>query len=88
MSETTLDISEARKQFNSLDERLSSENVITVTRHGKGAFFVVNLEYFSAMLETIEIMSDPESLQAFLESLEDIKEGRLHNQDDVVNELG
>jgi PHD/YefM family antitoxin component YafN of YafNO toxin-antitoxin module len=84
----TLDISEARRQFNSLDERLESERYVFVTRHGKTAFAVINADLLCALLETIEIMSDPESFAAFQESLRDIQAGRLYDHEDVVKELG
>ena len=84
----TLDISEARKQFNSIDERLKDEHVIVITRHNKRAFAVVNLDYLAAVMETIEILSDREAMQMLQDSLEDIRAGRLHDQDDVEKELG
>jgi PHD/YefM family antitoxin component YafN of YafNO toxin-antitoxin module len=85
---TTLDISEARKQFNTIDERLATDPIIYVTRHNKTAFAIVNVEHICAMLETLEIMSDPDSFQMFQKSLEDIRKGRLHDHEDVKNELG
>lgn len=84
----TLDISEARKQFNTLDERLVLDRVIFVTRHNKSAFALVDTEYLCAILETIEIVSDPQSLEMFKQSIEDIRAGRLHDHDDVEKELG
>ncbi len=87
-TEATIDISEVRRQLNSLDKRLSDEPIILVTRHNKSAFVVVDVECMSAMLETIEIMSDPESYEMFQKSLRDIEEGRLHDHDDVMRELG
>lgn len=88
MAAVTLDISEARKQFNSLDKRLVSEHVIYITRHSKEAFAVVNVEYLRTVLETIEIMSDADAFQMLRESLEDIAAGRLHDHEDVEQELG
>ena len=85
---TTIDISEARKQFNTLDQRLSTEKVIFVTRHNCKAFAVVDIEFISAALETLEIMSDPESYAMFQQSLEDIKNQKLHDHEDVKRELG
>ncbi len=85
---TTIDISEARRQLNTLDARLSSEPVIYVTRHHKKAFAIVNIEYISAMMETLEIMSDPKAYALLQESLNEIREGRLHEHEDVVRELG
>ena len=87
MSNSTLDISEARSQFNRLDQRLKDERVINVTRHNKPVFAVVDIEFLSAVLETIEIMSDPESYQMFIDSVEDIKQGRVHDHEDVKKEL-
>lgn len=87
MSEATLDISEARKQFNRLDEMLREEQFIKVTRHGKEAFAVVDLEFLEAILETIEIMQDRESFEMLQNSLNDIKHGRLHDHEDLKKEL-
>ncbi|MBX9691731.1 MAG: type II toxin-antitoxin system Phd/YefM family antitoxin [Cyanobacteria bacterium] len=87
MLSSTLDISEARKQFNSLDERLESERVIYVTRHNKRAFAVVNLAYLSAIMETIEVLADPDAMKMLEQSIEDIRAGRVHDQEDVESEL-
>ena len=87
MSNNTLDITEARSQFLRLDERLRDEQVIQVTRNKKPVFAVVNIQFLEAVLETIEIMSDPTSYKLFMESLDDIKHGRLHDQEDVKREL-
>ncbi|MEO0964286.1 MAG: type II toxin-antitoxin system Phd/YefM family antitoxin [Planctomycetota bacterium] len=87
MTSQTLDISEARRQFNRLDEILRAENIIKITRHGKEAFAVVDLEYLTAVIETVEIMSDPESHQLYLDSLEDIKNGRLTDHEDLKKEI-
>lgn len=89
MSNTpTLDISEARKQLNSIDERLKDERIIYITRHNKRAFAVINLDYLSAVMETIEILNDKEALRMLQESIEDIRAERLHDHDDVEKELG
>ncbi len=88
LGETTIDISEARRQLNTLDERLLSERIIFVTRHNKKAFAIVDTEYITAIMETLEIMSDPQSYQMFQDSLNDIREGRLHDHEDVERELG
>ncbi len=88
MSGATLDISEARKQFSSLDQRLNEEPVVYITKHNRKVFAVVNLEYLSTVLETMEILSDPHALRMLEDSLEDIRQGRLHDHDDVEEELG
>jgi PHD/YefM family antitoxin component YafN of YafNO toxin-antitoxin module len=87
MTDTTLDISEARTQFSKLDERLREHRVIWVTRHNKRAFAVVDTELLQTVLETIEIMSDPAAFKMLQESLQDIRAGRLHDHEDVKKEL-
>lgn len=87
MATRTLDITEARNQFNRLDECLRDEQVIVVTRHNKQVFAVVDLEYLSTLIETIEIVSSPDSCEMFMQALEDIKNDRLHDHEDVKREL-
>jgi PHD/YefM family antitoxin component YafN of YafNO toxin-antitoxin module len=88
MTSVTLDISEARKQFTKLDERLRQDRVIWVTRHNKRAFAVVNLETMEAVLETLEILCDPDALKMLQDSLDDIRADRLVDHEDVKREIG
>jgi PHD/YefM family antitoxin component YafN of YafNO toxin-antitoxin module len=87
MTTSTLDISEARKKLTQMDERLRRDRVIWVTRHNKRAFAMVDTELLEAVLETLEILSDPEACKMFQESLQDIRAGRLHDHEDVKSEL-
>lgn len=84
----TLDISDARKQLNTIDKRLKDERVIVITRHSKEVFAVVDLEYLSTVRETLEVLSDPEAMRMLQQSIADIREGRLHDHDAVEKELG
>jgi prevent-host-death family protein len=87
MGTATLDISEARNQLSRLQERLKEERVIWITRHNKKAFAVVDMEVMEALLETLDILDDPEALKMFHESLEDIRAGRLHDHEDIKKEM-
>ena len=87
MTTTTLDISEARRQFTKLDERLREDQVIWVTRRNKKAFAVVDTELLETVLETIEILSDPDACKMLQQGLQDIKAGRLYDHEDVKREL-
>jgi prevent-host-death family protein len=84
----TLDISEARKNLSTIAERLHDERVIFVTRHSRKAFAVVDLEYLEAVMETMEILSDPDALEMLRQSIRDVQAGRIYDHDDVVKELG
>jgi PHD/YefM family antitoxin component YafN of YafNO toxin-antitoxin module len=87
MGTSTLDISEARKQFSQLDKRLREDRVIWITRHNKKAFAVVDTDLLQTILETIEILSDADGLRMLQEGLRDIRAGRLYDHEDVKNEL-
>lgn len=87
MATATLDISEARKQFTQLDERLREDRLIWVTRHNKQVFAVVDIDWMQAVLETLEILNDPAALRMLQQSLEDIRAGRLYDHEDVKKEL-
>ena len=87
MAVDTLDISEARKRFNNLDRELEKRPVIYITRHNKQAFAVVNLEYLETIIETLDVMADPAALEMLQQSLADIEEGRLIDQEDVERDL-
>ncbi|MBM93097.1 MAG: hypothetical protein CMJ35_16035 [Phycisphaerae bacterium] len=84
---STMEMTEARNQFGKLQKRVQDERVIYVTKHGKKAFAVIDTEYLQIILETIEIVSDPESYRMFMESMEDIKNNRFIDHDDLKREL-
>jgi len=83
----SMDITDFRNNWTSMQERVRDQQVIRITKHGKDAFAVVDIEYLQAVLETIEIMSDPESHRLLLESLDDIKHGRVVDHDEVKRRL-
>ena len=87
MESSTLDISEARKQFSQLDKRLREHRVIWITRHNKKAFAVVDTELLETVLETIDILSDPEAVGMLQEGLRDIRAGRLFDHEAVKSEI-
>jgi PHD/YefM family antitoxin component YafN of YafNO toxin-antitoxin module len=87
MTSDTLDISEARKQFSQMPARLKEQNVIWVTKHNKKAFAVVDMELMEAVLATLEILEDPDTLRVFQKSMADIRAGRLHEHEDIQRDL-
>lgn len=83
----TLDISEARRKLTTLDRRLRRQRVIWVTRHRDRAFAVVDREYLEAVMETLEVLSDPEAMRMLAESIEDVRAGRVHDHEELKREL-
>ena len=83
----TLDITEARRQFGSLPERLKEARIIWVTRHHKRAFALVDMYVMEALMETLDIFDDPGALRMLAESVEDIQAGRLIDHEKLRDEL-
>ena len=84
----SLDISEARKRFNTIDRDLKERPVIYITRHNREAFAIIDIDYLETVMETIEVLGDPEAMQMLNESLRAIERGELIDQEDVEKELG
>lgn len=58
---SSLEISEVRRQFGSL-EMVRVDRVIVVTRHGRAAFAVVDVQFLDSVLGAIELLADREAL--------------------------
>lgn len=85
----SLSITDARDQLTRLpDELAEAHDTLTITRHGKPVLAVLPWELYEAVLETLEIMGDPELMQALRNSEEDITAGRVKPLDQVFDELG
>jgi PHD/YefM family antitoxin component YafN of YafNO toxin-antitoxin module len=88
MASPQLEISKARDEFNRLDERLKHAPVVYIMRRKKPAFAVVSPEYLSSLLETLEVLADPDAVAMLQQSLADIEAGRLHDHDELLEEYG
>lgn len=64
---------------------------ITLTRHGKPYVVMMSAAEYESIQETLEILSDPESISSLEKSKEDIQAGRLVNWKDlkgaIIDEL-
>ena len=85
----TLPITKARANLTSLVNKANrklDEFIITVK--GSPAAVIISAAEFESWKETDEILNDPGLMQAIKEGEEDLAAGRMHNWDDVKNELG
>jgi antitoxin YefM len=87
----TLSITEARKEFLTLPERFSENKdlkSIIITKRGEPVLDVVPHGYIETIVDTLEIMSDPDQLEALKQSIKDVEEGRLFTTGEVEEKLG
>jgi antitoxin YefM len=85
-----LTISEARKALLDLPERLARtpEHAMTVTRRGEPVLAILPWELYESIVETLEILGDPEVAPAIRASLEDLRRGRVVSHAEAKKRLG
>lgn len=88
MSELT--ISEARKALLHLPEKLARtpDRAMTITRRGQPVLAILPWEFYESIVETLEVLGDPELVTALRESLEDLERGRVVSHAEAKKRLG
>jgi prevent-host-death family protein len=75
---TTGPVTETREKFSEIIENVvSTGQEYTVTKHGKPIAVLIGYEEYEALIETLNILSDDESMSALAEAESDIAEGRV-----------
>jgi PHD/YefM family antitoxin component YafN of YafNO toxin-antitoxin module len=87
---TELSISEARKALLDLPEKLARTpaRAVTITRRGRPVLAILPWELDESIVETLEILGDPEMVTALRESLEDLERGRVVGHAEAKKRLG
>lgn len=87
---TQLTITEARQAFLDLPERLAKapDKAVSITRRGRPVLALLPWELYESILETLEVLSDPDTTAALQSSLEDIRKGRLVGHEAARKRLG
>jgi antitoxin YefM len=81
-------ITTARHELTSLPERLEKDpGAVTITRRGKPVLAVLPWEMYETLLETLEVLSDPELMEALRCSLEEIESGHTIAWEDAKRTL-
>ena len=71
-------IGEARAMLNQLPERLDAENgAIALTRYSKPVLAVMSWDLFESIVETMEVMGDPDMMAALRRGIQDVQKGNL-----------
>jgi len=84
-----ISITAARRELTSLPERLAKEpGAIAVTRRGKPVLAIMPWELYESIVETLEIMGDPELMAAIRQGIKDFEEGKTFSRETVKAELG
>jgi antitoxin YefM len=69
-------ITTARHELTTLPERLEKDpGAVTITRRGKPVLAVLPWEMYETLLETLEVLGDPELMETLRQSLQELKHG-------------
>jgi antitoxin YefM len=70
-------ITTARHELTSLPGRLEKEpGAITITRRGKPVLAILPWEMYETLLETLEVLGDPELMETLRRSLRELEQGQ------------
>ena len=85
-----LALMEAREKLSGLNRELQArpETVVRITNRGKPALALLSAELYDSLIETLDVLSDPEAAEALRKSLSDIQAGRVHSVGEVAERLG
>jgi len=81
-------ITEARNKFMKLPDQAVKDQILAVTRRNKEVMAVMSWELYEGLLETLEVLSDPELMKHLRKGMEDVKAGRTHTLSDAHERLG
>jgi prevent-host-death family protein len=83
----TMPVSEARQTLPELVSRMRKlmERVI-ITRRGKPEAVIMSIQEYESWVETLELLSRPETVRGIREGLADLKAGRSRSFEEVFGE--
>ncbi|MGH8058439.1 MAG: type II toxin-antitoxin system Phd/YefM family antitoxin [Candidatus Entotheonellia bacterium] len=86
----TMSMVEARNKLTSLPEAFAHDpelEAVAVTRRGQPVLAVMPWELYEAIIETLEVMGDPELMAALRQSLQEAEKGKTIPWETVKAEL-
>lgn len=87
--EKEMTIVEARKKLTQLPEEFADgTSAVTITRRGKPVMSVMPFELYDALMETLEIASDPQLMAELRSGIEEARDGRTNSWESVKQKNG
>jgi prevent-host-death family protein len=81
---TTLSLADARARLSKLIESaVTTHERFEVTRNGDRVAVLLGADDYDALLETIDILSDPDEIAALRRALDELERGDVATEDDV-----
>ncbi|MEX1051827.1 MAG: type II toxin-antitoxin system Phd/YefM family antitoxin [Patescibacteria group bacterium] len=86
---TTISSTEARKNFAEVVDKISNAGArYTLTVNGRPKVVMLNAEEYDSWMETLDIMSNPETVKSIKQSEKEFREGKFITLDELNKQLG
>lgn len=87
--QNTISITEARKMiFEIADDVQKPGNYYTFTENGKPKAVMLSAEEFDSLLETMEILGDPQAMANIKKAEDEYRKGEYATLDEIKKEIG
>ena len=83
-----LTITEARNKLMQLPDEAARNEIIVITRRNKEIMALMSWELYEGLLETIEILGDPELMKDLKKGMEQVRSGKTHTLEQARQRLG
>lgn len=86
---TTVSATTARANlYDLIDQVALSGKRVGITKKGESRVVLISQDDLDSLEATLDVMSDPELMEAIRQGDEDIKAGRVRDWEDIKKELG
>lgn len=83
----TIPVSKAKTYFSELLKRIREQHEsFAITQRGKIEGVLIGIDEYESLLETLEILSDPDLMDSIRKGLEDERKERLQSHEEVFKE--
>jgi antitoxin YefM len=80
----TIPLSDARARLSELvDEAVRTHERVDITRNGRRAAVLLSADDFDSLMETLDILADPQLMQELAEAKEQMARGEVYTQEEV-----
>lgn len=77
-TQTTAPLSEARERLSEIVEDVATTGAdLVITKHGRPMAVVIAYDEYESLIETLNILSDPENMSALAEAESDLEAGNI-----------
>lgn len=82
-----LSITETRNRMLNLPGELGETGMVKVTKRGRHVLTIVSADLYETIMETLEIMDDPEVMAALRKNVKQLQAGETQDLRDIRREL-